>query len=132
MSTKLCCRTIYILNQWHILDEETQRRLLGLAEHEDVPNFEMSAEDIQRAYPPKNTYEIQIINPPDPRFDRNQYLSLVDVAAASNVTAFNSAVESRHHPHDNSDSGETIYSTDSEPLTKEALVEFYLSNTQLS
>ena len=111
------------------MDEETQRRLLGLAEHEDVPNFEMSPEDIRRAYPPKNTYEIQIINPPYPGFDRNQYLSLVDIAVASNVTSLNSVVESIHRPQDNSDSGETIYSTDSEPLTEEALVEFNVSKT---
>ena len=89
----------------------------------------MSPEDIRRTYPPKNTCDIQIINPPCPGFDRNQYLALVDIAATSNVTAFNSAVESGHRPQDNSDSGETIYSTDSEPLTEEALVEFYLSKT---
>ena len=89
----------------------------------------MSPEDIRSAYPPKNTYEILIINPRYPEFDGNKYFSLVDNAAASNVTAFNSAVESRHRPQDNSDSGETIYSTDSESLTEEALVEFYVFKT---
>ena len=131
MSTKLCCRTIYILNQSDILYEETQQRLLDLVESEDVPNLEMSPEDIRSAYPAKNTYEIQIIYPTYHGFDRNQYLALGDIAAASNVTACNSAVESIHRPHDDSDSGKTIYRAYTELLTEQALVEFYLSNTDV-
>ena len=86
----------------------------------------MSPGDIRRAYPAKNTYKIQIINQPYPVFDRNLYLSVVDIAAASNVTACNSAVESIPCLQDNSHSGARIYSTDSGPLMEEALIECYL------
>ena len=89
----------------------------------------MSREDILRAYAAKNACHIQISDQQYPEFDRNPYLSLVDIAAAFNVTPFNSAVETIHSCQDNSDSGEMIYRTDSEPVADEALVEFYLYKT---
>ena len=39
MTIRLCHRNIYILNQWNALDEDNQRRLLGLGTHEPIPSF---------------------------------------------------------------------------------------------
>jgi len=87
MPIRLCHRNIYILNQWNPLDKDNQCRLLGLGAHEPIPSFEMSQEDIQKAWPNPSSLEVGIVSPSFPGFDCNIYMAMYSLVATPNLEA---------------------------------------------
>jgi len=119
MTIQVCCRNIYILNKWNALDEDNQHRLLGLGAHEPIPSFEMSQEDIQKAWPNRSSWEVWIVSPPFPGFDHNDYVAIYSLVATPNLEAIHWADITTADPQDDSDPAGMVFGSNSDPCTEE-------------
>ena len=101
------------------MDEDNQHRLLGLGAHEPIPSFEMSQEDIQKAWPNRSSWEVRIVSPPFPRFDRNDYVAMYSPVAAPNLEAIHWVDITTADLQDDSDPAEMVFGSNSDPCTEE-------------
>jgi hypothetical protein len=118
MTIRLCRRNIFILRKWNALDKSTQRRLLGIAADEPIPDFSMSREDEEKAFPTRNGWEVRMVNPPFPGFRRSDYMPVYEIGPAHNSVAIGWADAATENPVDDDDPAETVYESDSDPATE--------------
>jgi len=101
------------------LDESTQQWLLGIVADEAIPNFEMSTKDIRKAYASQNSWEVRIVNPPFPGFNRNNYIPIYSIRRVSNIVALEWADAATADDQDDDDPAETVFGSGRDPVMEE-------------
>ncbi|KAF8414734.1 hypothetical protein BGX38DRAFT_1281704 [Terfezia claveryi] len=76
-------------------------------------------EEIEKAWPSRMSWEVQIVNPPYLGFDCNQYIPMFSAISATNITAIHWVDKMTADPIDDSDPAETIFDTSSDSCTEE-------------
>ena len=87
ITIQLCHRNIHILNKWNALHGDNQRRLLCHGAHEPIPSFEMSPEDVQKAWPKRSSWGVPIVSRPFSGFDPNDHVAMYSLVVAPNLEA---------------------------------------------
>lgn len=121
---KLCRRKLMIFTEWRRLSDERKRELLGIGPEDRIPQFRIPPEELEMAWPMRHAFEIRIKRPDG--FNPASYTAFTSFGESSLANAASLADETTAYTIDTSDDDETLYSTDSDPLTDIEPVSYYL------
>ena len=112
---KLLRRKIYIYNKWNWLEDADKRRFSGLGLDDELPVYCVTGQEQETAYPPTKKLEVRIVHPEG--FNRNEYIPLMSVQPSSTAMASLMANETMGYVIDTSDDNETVFSSETDPLS---------------
>ena len=112
---KLLRCKIYIYNKWNWLEDADKRRFLGLRPNDELRIYHVTAKEQETAYPPTKGLEVRIVH--SEGFNRNEYIPLMSLQPSSTAMASLMANETMGYVIDTSDDDETVFSSDTYPLS---------------